>query len=73
MNHIRIKVFPRAKKSSVEKRGENVYYIYTKSAREENRANHEALQLLAKERGVEEKKLRIVSGHHRRSKIIEIL
>lgn len=73
MNHIRIKVFPGARKSRAEKQSENFYHIHTKSPREENRANREALQMLAKELGVEEKNLHIVSGHHRSSKIIKIL
>lgn len=73
MKYIRIKVLPSSKKSAIIKIAEDVYEIKTKSKAESNNANKEALGLLSERLNIKPNKLRIISGHKRPNKIIEIL
>lgn len=70
---LKIKLHPRSKKQKIEKIGENKYEIWVKSKAENNLANNEMLDILSDELSVDRKKIRFYSGHHRPSKMVEIL
>ncbi len=67
---LRVKVFPEASEDLVVEKGTGQYEVYTRAPALENQANREVLYLLAKHLGVEQKRLRIISGHQASSKQI---
>ena len=73
--YLKIKLHPRAKRQEVveNEKEKGKYEVFVKAKAERNLANKEMLKLLAERFEVEEKKLRIISGHHRPNKTIEIL
>ena len=70
---LKIKLHPKSKKQKIEKIGENKYEVWVKAKAEQNHANNEMLDLLAEELKIERNKIRFYSGHHRPSKMVEIL
>lgn len=72
-NFIKIKLHPNSKKQKLEKMTDEKYEIWVKSKAEQNLANLEMLELLSLELGIEKKKLRLISGHHRPGKMVEVL
>jgi len=71
--YIKIKLHPKSKKQKVEKISEEKFEIWVKSKAEQNLANMEMLEILAEFLEIERGKLKIISGHHRPSKMIEVL
>ena len=69
---ITIRVFPKAKKRSVRKTGSGEYEVSVKSPPERNEANEETLGLITEHLGVPRENMRIVTGHRKRKKIIEL-
>jgi len=71
---LRVKVFPEASEDLVVEKSKQKdgwqYEVYTRAPALENQANREVLFLLAKHLGVEQKRLRIISGHQASSKQI---
>jgi uncharacterized protein YggU (UPF0235/DUF167 family) len=71
---LRVKVFPEASEDLVVKKWmegkTGQYEVYTRAPALENQANREVLYLLARHLGVEQKRLRIISGHQSLSKLI---
>ena len=67
---LRVKVFPDAGADEVLEKGDGIYEIYVSAPPSQNRANTRMLTLLAKHRGVERGRLRILSGHLRLSKTV---
>lgn len=65
---MRVKAFPEASEDLVVEKGVGQYEVYTRAPALENQANREVLYLLAKHLGVEQKRLRIISGHQASSK-----
>ncbi len=72
METYRIIVHPDSKKTSVVERNQNRLEIYVKECAQENRANHAAIDALAQWLGIPASKLRIIAGHHRSNKTIEV-
>ncbi len=70
---LKIKLHPKTKKQKIEKIGENKFEIWVRSKAEENKANYEMIEVLAEFLEIEKNKLRLISGHHRPSKMIEVL
>ena len=70
---LKIKLHPKSKKQKIEEIGKNKYEIWTKSKAEENKANYEMIDILSEYLSIDKKRFRIISGHHRPSKMIEIL
>lgn len=70
---LKIKLHSKSKKQKIEKLDDNKFEIWTKSKAEQNMANLEMVEILSDYLGIEKKKLRLISGHHRPSKMIEIL
>ncbi len=71
--YLKIKLHPNAKRCELVEIGERKFEVFVKAKAKRNLANGEMLKLLAEYLGVKEKKLRIISGHHRPNKMIEIL
>ena len=69
---IKVKVFPNSKKWSVVRKSENSFEIRVKEKAEQNLANIKVIELIANYFEIRNKNVRIISGHHRSNKILEI-
>ncbi|MEK6875092.1 MAG: DUF167 domain-containing protein [Nanoarchaeota archaeon] len=69
---IYIKVKANSSKKSIENFGNNRYLVYLKEPAENDRANIELLNTLAKYFTTPASRMRIKSGHHQENKIIEM-
>ncbi len=69
--YIKIKVFTGEKKEKVLEISKDSFEIYVKEERENGEANEKVLKILRK-KFKEYNKIRIVSGHHSPSKIINL-
>lgn len=65
---LRVRVNPGAGVDEVIPKGAGQYEVWTRAEAQENQANREVLYLLGKHLGVEQKRLRIISGHQSSSK-----
>jgi uncharacterized protein YggU (UPF0235/DUF167 family) len=70
---LRIKVITDAKEDRVEPIKENSFAVYTKEPAEQNRANKRMIALISKYLQKPTGKIRILTGHHQPSKIIEVI
>ena len=68
--YVKVRVYPDSKKESVVQKRSGIYEVRVKAPRERNEANKRAIALLAKTLGTA--KLRIVRGHRKSNKIIEV-
>lgn len=70
--YIRVKVTPGAKKETYVKTTESEYVITVKEKAERNMANKRVLELIALElhKGVQD--IKIISGHHSRTKLLSV-
>ncbi len=69
---IRAKIIPNSKKRKIEKIGDNIFEIKTKSKAENNQANIEVIDILSDFFVVPISNVRIIRGRRGRNKIIEI-
>lgn len=70
---IQVRVKPRSKAGDVTREMDsNVYVVRVKEPPVEGKANRAALKLLARHFGVPESRLRIVSGHAGKNKVVEV-
>ena len=69
---IKIKVFSKSKKQVVNKISDKKFEVFVKSDSKQNLANYESLKLISSFFKIPEKNVRIISGHHRPNKLIEI-
>ena len=67
---VKVRVYPDSKKESVVQKRNGAYEICVKAPQERNEANKRAIILLAETLGTT--KLRIVHGHRKPNKIIEV-
>ena len=72
LRFIKVKVTVGSSKESVEVEKENTLRIAVNERAEENRANDRVVELVARHFSVAPKAVRIVSGHHQRSKMLRI-
>lgn len=70
---ISVKVKPRSKKQTVEKKEDDTWVISLKSPPVDGKANQELIAIIAKEFGVKKSQVTIRSGLSSTNKIIEIL
>jgi uncharacterized protein YggU (UPF0235/DUF167 family) len=70
--YIKVEVNPGAKKERLEKLDEDSFFIAVREKAERNLANRKILSLLAIYLGLPVNKLRIISGHRSRHKIISV-
>ncbi len=69
---INVRVRANSSESKIEDFGDYKFLVYVKSPAEDNKANIEMLNLVAKHIGVPATKLRIISGASGKDKTIEI-
>ena len=68
--YIRLRVTPHAKKELVNKIADDHYDIAVKEPAEQNRANRRVLEIMKEQLATP--RIRLVSGHHSNSKIINV-
>lgn len=73
MKLIRIKAFPNAKKPAIEEIAPQVLRVFVREDAQQNRANDAVIRTVAEYYNLPRNKLRMISGHHKQSKIIQIL
>ncbi len=73
VSKFQIRVKPNSSEQKIEDFGERRYLVYVTSPAENNEANIELLNLMAKHLGVPATKLKIVSGLTSKDKTIEIV
>lgn len=71
--YIKVRVYPGMKKEALTKLQEHYFEIVTKAPAEQNAANRRVVELIAEEYKVTKKQVRLVTGHHSPSKILEII
>lgn len=70
---IHVKIFPESKEDIVEIKSDVSYVVRVREKAERNAANERMRELLASHLRVEASRVRIITGHHAPSKIIEII
>lgn len=73
MTLIHVKITPSANEDLVTKKTDTSFIVKTKEPAQENRANRAMIGLLSAYLGITRGKLKIITGHHHESKILEIL
>ncbi len=71
--YIKVHVYAGMKKEQVNKIKDNTYEIITKAPAERNLANEKVREVIASEYGISVGAVRIVSGHHNPSKLLEVI
>ena len=69
--HIRVRVYPEASEDRVIQ-NDDLYEVFVREPAKDGRANTRVIELLLQEEKLVGASLRIVSGHHGPSKIVEI-
>jgi uncharacterized protein YggU (UPF0235/DUF167 family) len=72
MRHIKVKVFPDFKKQKIEMSAPDAFRVYIREKAQDNMANKGLIRALANHFSLPETSLRIINGHHRSNKVIEI-
>jgi uncharacterized protein YggU (UPF0235/DUF167 family) len=70
--YIKVRVFPKSKKEEMKVVGDNRFEIKVKEKAERNMANERVLQILSEHFGIEQKKIKIINGHHSPSKLLRV-
>jgi uncharacterized protein YggU (UPF0235/DUF167 family) len=70
---IHIKIKPNSNKDEVVKKSDASYVVFVREEAKENKANYAMLLLLAEYLNVPVSILRIITGHHTPSKIVEVM
>ncbi|NQV88436.1 MAG: DUF167 domain-containing protein [Parcubacteria group bacterium] len=70
--YIRVKVKAGAKKEILKKKSETHFDIEVKERAERNMANRRVVEVVADHFGISRGKVRIISGHHSPTKILDI-
>ena len=73
MNLIRIKAFPNSKKQAIEETAPQVLRVFVREDAQQNRANDAVIRAVAEYYSIPRNKLRMISGHQKQSKLIQIL
>ena len=71
--HIRVKVFPSAKKNQIVEKDKEVYDIFVQEPAQNNLANKRVCILLAGHFGVPRNDVQIITGHKKSQKLIKIV
>ena len=70
--YIRVRVTAGAKKESLERSLNDLFLVSVKEPAEQNRAKVRVMELVAEHFGVNQKQIRIISGHHSSGKVLSI-
>lgn len=71
--YVKVRVYAGMKNESLTKLKEDHFEIITKAPAQGNAANKRVREMIAGEYGVSAKAVRLVSGHHHPSKILEVI
>ncbi len=71
--YVKVRVYPDNKKEMIIKLADNHYECRVKEPAERNLANNAVKVLIAREYGVTDKQVRIVTGHHSLVKILDVI
>ncbi len=72
MTYIHVKITPEAKKEAIEKISEDHFTIAVRERAERNMANRRAVELVSRFFKLPIRAVKIVLGHHSRSKIVSV-
>lgn len=70
--YIKVRVKAGEKKEKIDKKAENTFYISVKEKAENNQANRRICEIISSLYNVQLKEVKIVSGHHKGSKLLLI-
>jgi hypothetical protein len=70
---IHVKIKPDSKEDKIIQKNETSFIVHVKEPAEENRANKKLIELIADKFKIVKSKVRIVTGHHQPSKILDII
>jgi uncharacterized protein len=70
---IHIKIKTDSKEDKIVQKNETSFIVHVKEPAEDNRANRKMIEIVANKFGIIKSKVRIITGHHHPSKILEIL
>ena len=70
---IHIKIKPDSKENKIVQKNDTSFIVFVKEPAEDNRANKKMIEIVADKFGIIKSKVKIVTGHHHPSKILEIL
>lgn len=70
---IHVKIKPDSKVDKIVQKNDTSFIVHVKEPAEDNRANKRMIELVADKFGIVKSKVRIVTGHHQPSKILDIL
>jgi uncharacterized protein YggU (UPF0235/DUF167 family) len=71
--YIKVRVYAGMKNEKVTEIAVNHFEVITKAPAAQNAANHRVREIIADIYGVTEKQVRLISGHHHPSKILEVI
>jgi uncharacterized protein len=70
--YVRVVVTPGAKRESVSKVKDTEFHIAVREPAEHNMANHRVREIVAREFAVPLTKVRLLTGHRSRAKIVDV-
>lgn len=70
---VHVKIKPDSKEDKIVQKNDTSFIVYVKDPAEENRANKKLIELMAGRFKIVKSKVRIVTGHHHPSKILDII
>ncbi|MBU1558064.1 DUF167 domain-containing protein [Patescibacteria group bacterium] len=70
--YIKVRVYPKSKKEEFKKILDNKFEVKVKEKAERNLANKRVIELIAGHFEIENKKVKIVSGHQSPSKMLSV-
>jgi uncharacterized protein YggU (UPF0235/DUF167 family) len=71
--YVKVRVYAGMKKEQIKKLSDHHFEIITKAPAEQNAANRRVRELIAGEYNVSDTQVRLVTGHHSPSKILEVI
>ncbi|MBP9836576.1 MAG: DUF167 domain-containing protein [Candidatus Pacebacteria bacterium] len=70
--YIKVRVVPKAKREQIKRINDQTFELTVKEPAERNLANNRIKEMISEFYGVEPKAVRLVSGHHSGSKILDV-
>lgn len=70
---IHVKIIVDSKEDKIVQKNETSFTVHVKEPAEDNRANKRMIELVADRFGIVRSKVRIITGHHHPSKILDII
>lgn len=70
--YIKVRVVPKAKREQIKRINDQTFELTVKEPAERNLANNRIKEMISEFYGVETKAVRLVSGHHSGSKILDV-